>query len=111
MKGDKDILRTLAGMIARTRVYTSEGKNAFRATPLLQEGIILNLLRMGRLAGQLSPEIKDATPEIPWHGLENIHDLLVDDFAGGVDLEEAWTIATKDLPDIQADLAACGHEG
>jgi uncharacterized protein with HEPN domain len=50
------------------------------ASRLIQDGVIRNLEVIGEATKNLSPELRAASPEIPWRQIAGMRDVLIHDY-------------------------------
>jgi uncharacterized protein with HEPN domain len=77
----------------------------FLEAPLVQDGVIRQLQVIGEAAKRLSPGFRSRSTRIPWSDITGMRDKLVHDYMG-VDLEAVWDTATRDVPELLAELEA-----
>nr|CAI64181.1 conserved hypothetical protein [uncultured archaeon] len=51
----------------------------------------------------ISPEVKDRYPEIPWKRIAGMRDILVHDYLG-LDLEITWNVAQVEIPELKTKM-------
>ena len=51
----------------------------------------------------ISPEVKDRYPEIPWKRIAGMRDILVHDYLG-LDLEITWKVAQVEIPELKTKM-------
>ena len=78
-------------------------EHRFHTSPLHQDAIIRQLTILGEAAKQVSPEFRDAHPEIPWKKIAGFRDVVVHAYFR-VDLDQVWRIVRHDLPGLVAIL-------
>lgn len=64
-----------------------------------QDAVVRELLIIGEAAKRLSDEFKALHPDIPWHQLAGMRDILVHAY-DHVDLDEVWRVATEELAEL-----------
>ena len=79
----------------------------FMSTPLIQDAVIRQIQIVGEAAKKLSRSYVEASPSIPWKDIAGMRDKLVHDYMG-VDLTAVWDTATRDIPNLQAELERLG---
>ena len=66
MKDDRLYLSNIAECIERIESYTSSGKEAFMQTRMIQDAVMRNFEVIGEATKRLSPELREAHPDIQW---------------------------------------------
>jgi len=75
----------------------------FHGSSLHQDAVIRQPTILGEAAKQVSPEYRDAHPEIPWKRIAGFRDLAVhSNFRSDPDV--VWRIVHQDLPNLAAIL-------
>jgi uncharacterized protein with HEPN domain len=85
----------------RIAEYTEAGEASFRASRLIQDGVIRNLEVIGEATKNLSRELWDANPDIPWRQIAGMRDVLIHDYLK-VNLDRVWRTVVNDLPVLEA---------
>jgi uncharacterized protein with HEPN domain len=80
-------------------------EQAFMKSSLHQDGVVRQLMILGEACKHLSPEIRQAHPEIPWKKIAGFRDVLIHDYFE-VDLKKVWQILKEDLPMLITSLKA-----
>ena len=105
MKDDKLYLIHILECASKIEACTRDGREAFMRGAILQDAVIRNCEVIGEAAKRVSAVLKSAHPEIPWRRMAGLRDVLIHNYSG-VDLEEIWNIATRDLPQAKLEIAA-----
>ena len=105
MKDEAVYLRHLLECIERIERYTKEGRAAFRASTLIQDGVIRNLQTLGQSVLKLSETLKAAHPEVNWKSIVGLRNVLVHDYLG-LQMTRVWEIVAQDLPALKAQVTA-----
>jgi uncharacterized protein with HEPN domain len=54
---------------------------------------------LGETAKRVSPDFRDAHPEIPWRKIMGLRNVVVHEYFH-VDVRRAWKIASRDIPEL-----------
>ena len=90
----------IAERIRRIEEAAQNGRDAFESSHVLQDAIIRNFEGIGEAVKQLSPELREAHPDVPWQRVAGFRDVLIHDYMG-VDLSEVWNVIEKELPRLK----------
>ena len=94
---DSLYLEHIAERIRRIEEAAQEGRQVFESSHVLQDAIIRNFEVIGEAVKQLSSDLRDQYPSVPWRRIAGFRDVLIHDYMG-VDLDEVWNVIDKDLP-------------
>lgn len=75
----------------------------FRENTLVIDAVIRNLEVIGEAASRLPVEVLEAYPDIPWHEMRGMRNLLIHEYFG-LSLPIVWRTVTHDLPPLLAVL-------
>ena len=101
MNKDRLYLESIRDCMERIAEYTATGEDAFMASRLIQDGVIRNLEVIGEATKNLSSELRDANPAIPWRQIAGMRDVLIHDYLK-VNLARVWRTVVTDLPPLRA---------
>lgn len=80
---DMPYLRHILDAIARVEEYTrGVDQEAFERTPLVQDGVIRQIMVIGEAVKLLSEELRDKYPSIPWRDVARMRDTLIHRYSG-----------------------------
>ena len=103
MSKDLLYLTSISDALDRIAEYTTEGRRAFLASTLVQDGVIRNLIVIGEAVKNLSSELRDAEAATPWRAIAGMRDVLIHDYLR-VDLEQVWETVARDLPPLSVTV-------
>ncbi|MBW4440406.1 MAG: DUF86 domain-containing protein [Plectolyngbya sp. WJT66-NPBG17] len=96
-------INCIAECIARIEEYTSEGREAFEASTLIQDAVVRNFQVIGDATKNLSSEIKQAYPDVPWRRMAGFRDVLVHDYLR-IDFNIVWEIIEIEIPNFKPQI-------
>jgi uncharacterized protein with HEPN domain len=73
------------------------------ASLLIQDGVIRSFEVIGEAVKQISSELRQSHPEVPWRQMAGFRDVLIHDYMG-LDLNEVWNVVERDLPDLKGNI-------
>lgn len=98
---------TLRQMLDHTREAVAYAKNRSRRDLDTDRLLALALAKLveiiGEAAGRLSPEIREAHPEIPWIEIIGTRNRLIHGY-DAIDFDILWRIVSIELPDVAKKL-------
>ncbi len=97
MKDDRMYLLHILDAIRRILAYTAEGEEAFFSDTRTQDAVVRNLEIIGEATKNLSAELKEAWPKVPWKQASGMRDKLIHDYFG-VNMRLVFEVVNQDLP-------------
>ena len=79
-------------------------KKEFIRSDLHQAWVLYHIQVIGEAANGISPEFQNQHQKIPWKDIIAMRHLLVHQYFG-IDFEEVWNTAKKDLPILQREIS------
>lgn len=73
---------------------------AFETDLLFQDACCMCIVQIGELAGQLSKDVKQQSPAIPWRVIKDTRNFYVHAY-GAIDLSSVWDTLNKDIPALR----------
>lgn len=101
---DKVFIEHILESITLIQSYTERlTKEEFLSSREKQDAVIRRLEVIGEAVKNLSPELKQKHPNVPWRQIAGMRDVLIHEYFG-VDLELTWKTVQKDLPLLKQEL-------
>ena len=103
-KDDSVYLRHIIDAFAQIELYmNSVSHEEFLRNRLLQDGVIRQLEVMGEATRNLSEELRNEYPEIPWRQMIGLRNRMIHAYFN-VDLQIIWEIVQGDIPDLKPKM-------
>ncbi|MBB4091107.1 HepT-like ribonuclease domain-containing protein [Salinibacter ruber] len=102
---DELYLEHIRERIGRIEACAQEGREAFDASPILQDAVMRNFEVIGEAVKQLSPDLRDRYSSVEWRRVAGFRDVLIHNYMG-VDLDEVWNVIERDLPRLKRTVTA-----
>lgn len=103
MRDDAERLQDILEAVKKIEKFTHEGQDAFVADERTQVWVVYHLEILGEAANNISAEIIQAHPEIPWNKIIGMRNVLAHQYFG-IDLEIVWQVVERDLPQIKPNI-------
>jgi len=78
-------------------------QKSFDDNPLIQDGVIRQIMIIGEAVKLLPNELRDKHVHIPWQDIAGMRDKLIHRYFG-VDLEKVWLTLQDDLPVLKSEV-------
>jgi len=72
----------------------------FIADKLIQSAVIRQIEIVGEATKNLSVGLREQEKDVSWQDITGMRDMLIHEYFG-VDVEEVWKTATKDIPELK----------
>jgi uncharacterized protein with HEPN domain len=82
---------------------------AFLEDTKTQDAVIRNLEIIGEATKNLSEDLREGHPHVPWKGMAGVRDRLIHHYFG-VNLDIVWQIVTDELPKVALQLESILQE-
>jgi uncharacterized protein with HEPN domain len=100
-KDDSLYLRHILDAISTIGEYLTDiDYEKFSRTQLLQDGVIRQFEIIGEATKNLSQDVRQISPKVPWKSMAGMRDKLIHQYFG-VDIKAVWLTAQDDLPELE----------
>jgi|SRR5580693_3361745 uncharacterized protein with HEPN domain len=103
MRADEIRISDMLRAIEQIRTYTSGGEAEFFRDEKTVDAVAYELLKLGEAAGQLSPALRAAHPDVPWPHLIRRRNQMVHEYFR-ISSATLWAFVTDDLDRIERSL-------
>lgn len=109
-RADTDFLNDSKEAILRINVYVENlNYEEFLNDIKTQDAVVRNLEIIGEAIKNISEELKEKYPRVPWKDLAGVRDKLIHHYFG-VNLDIVWNIVKEELPGIILQLEEIQEE-
>lgn len=105
MRPDRLRLLDALDQIELIRTFSERGREAFFSDVLLQSALLHRLTLLGEACRALSPEFRDAHPEVPWAQIIAFRNIVIHQYFG-IDLDLVWAIIADHIVPLATSLDA-----
>ncbi|HAN42449.1 MAG TPA: hypothetical protein DCP98_03385 [Sphaerochaeta sp.] len=91
--------------IVELRERFGDNLESFSSDLAYEEAVNMNIFQLGELSNQLSEDFKNSVPDIPWHRIYGIRNIIAHAYVV-VDKKTIWETANKDIPELCDKLKA-----
>jgi len=97
MRDDRGRLLDILEAIDSIERRVAQGKDAFARDEMLQVWVVHHLQIVGEAAANISADLRERYPSIPWADIVAMRNVLVHHYFG-IDLDQVWDTVRIDLP-------------
>jgi len=110
MKRDKPYLQHILDAISDIKKFTENtSRELFFKNKEKQYAVIRALEIIGEATKNLSIELKENYPEIPWKTIAGMRDKLIHQYFG-IKLERVWMVIQEELPGLKKQISTLLRE-
>ncbi|WP_288052421.1 DUF86 domain-containing protein [Pseudothermotoga sp.] len=91
--------------IAAINRYRDRDWRDFKENELIQVWFLRHLQIIGEAASKLPEEVRNLAPDIPWHKIIGMRNILVHDYFA-IDLDVVWNTVQRDIPSLEPAVEA-----
>jgi uncharacterized protein with HEPN domain len=104
MMDDRAFLLHIRDALHEVRQFVEgTGYEGFLEDRMMQNAVMRSFEVVGEAARLVSPEFRDAHPDVPWRLMGDFRNKLIHDYFA-LDLEVVWNTATEDAPMLLAQI-------
>jgi uncharacterized protein with HEPN domain len=100
---DELYLAHIVEAIAAIERFTAGSREAFFANDMVQSAVIRQLEVVGEAVKNLSVELTQREPGVPWKQIAGARDRLIHGYFR-VDLDAVWAMVERDLPSLSQNV-------
>jgi len=109
LRDDSIYLRHILECLNAIQGYTVGGREAFFADRKTQKATLRELQELAESTQNLSADLKDRHPEIPWRDIAGFRNVHVHNYLG-LNLSRIWQIIERDLPGLKKEIESVLQE-
>jgi len=105
MRDNRDSLDDIMERILLTEEFVQPGRDTFFSSRMAQEAVIRNLEIIGEASRNLTDDLKDKHPEVPWKRIGAFRNFVAHAY-WTIKLDHVWAIVENDLPVLKPQIEA-----
>ena len=104
MRDDRAFLLHIRDALHEVREFVGgENYESFLENRMVHNAVMRSFEVVGEAARRVSPEVREAHPDVPWRLMGDFRNKLIHDYFA-LDLEVIWKTATEDAPMLLAQI-------
>ena len=103
MRDDRQRLFDICEAIERIEKYTSQGRQVFEGSELIQNWVLRHLQIICEACRSVSSEFRTQHPAVPWPQAIGMRNILVHHYFE-MDVNAVWSAVEHDLPKLKQQL-------
>lgn len=109
MRDEKLFVADILERIELIEEFVQPGREAFSQSRLIQEAVVRSFEVLGEAIRNVSKELRDKHPEVPWQKVSGFRNFLIHVY-WSVDIDRVWEIIHTDLPPLKPQIEAILRE-
>ncbi len=97
-RGERERLRDIRHAVAAIRAHAESRRD--RDDNLVRDALLFQFVVIGEAVKNLSPETRDATPEVPWSSIAGLRDLIAHEYFR-IETDRILAIIERDIPVLE----------
>jgi uncharacterized protein with HEPN domain len=103
MRDDRERILDMLEAIENIERHSGKGREAFERDELIQTWVVHHLEIIGEAASRLGAGFRATHSEVPWSEIVAMRNVIAHEYFG-IDLDEIWQVAERDLPELKQKL-------
>ncbi len=110
MRDDRAFLLHIRDALREAREFVEgEDYESFAENRMVQNAVMRSFEVVGEATRHVSPEFREAHPEVPWRLMADFRNKLIHDYFA-LDIEVVWKTATEDAPLLLSQIEGLVEE-
>jgi len=102
-RDDRAFVEDMLARVDLVAEFTQPGRDVFMQDRMRQEAVIRGLEIIGEASRNVSEDLRDAHPQIPWRQIAAFRNFVIHVY-WDIKLERIWEIVENDLPALKPQL-------
>ena len=102
-RDDRMFIEDMLSRIELIADFTAPGRDDFMQSRMMQEAVIRGLEIIGEASRNISDDLRDAHPEVPWRQITAFRNFVIHVY-WNIKLDRIWDIVENDLPRLKPQL-------
>jgi uncharacterized protein with HEPN domain len=105
-RDEQERLRDIKDAIVtiRRHLANADATAASKEDPLLHDALLFQFVVVGEAVKHLTPETREAAPEIPWTDIAGLRDLIAHEYFR-IEVHRVLEIVERDLPPLEQAIS------